>query len=536
MAHESDPVSAELRRIEEVVDNHYRQNLLVNRTLADSVWHFMTYWEKGSLFPMFGSFVSEPDSTMSIDERINRAKNPLIWLWKACRRQGHVPTHIDQSAYEAAHELFQLSTEYAAFENAYTYASRGWIRLKLEGSTIVASDDIRVDAPYEVYDRTISIPDTDSHDSLPEHTELLTGLSQSLEISGDELRYRRDPRFIDLALRILQPQYALQISLPGSWEFGSYSLAQYTQVWQVLAAVAYVHLAACRLAAIQAHDRGSARDCLLVISRQELVDQITAHSQVKRSAIRALVDDLTYGNAEIEKPDPAIQPLLALENRSFTIAPSLVCHSNFERNFCVLLNKIPDRRRIYFDYVNLKEEIMRQAICDRLPGLRFFHGQIPGFSDLPDIDLAIISDDEQACLIAELKWFIEPAEAREVIEKSGEIKKGIRQLIKIKNMDENNIDILRKNIGIDNNYRIGYAVVSANSVGHGAVQDPRIPVIAQSHLVKELASSCSLISTLNWLEERGYLPLEGKDYRLVDQIAQVGEWQLKWYGIQILHP
>jgi hypothetical protein len=48
------------------------------------------------------------------------------------------------------------------------------------------------------------------------------------------------------------------------------------------------------------------------------------------------------------------------------------------------------------------------------------------------IDLAVLDDDAKAGLILEIKWFNEPSEIREVIEKTEEIRKGIKQLGSLK--------------------------------------------------------------------------------------------------------
>ena len=65
---------------------------------------------------------------------------------------------------------------------------------------------------------------------------------------------------------------------------------------------------------------------------------------------------------------------------------------------------------------------------------------------LPDVDLAIISDSEKMCLLLELKWFIDPAEAREIIEKSEEIEKGISQVLQLKQAFGNNHEpLIEKN-------------------------------------------------------------------------------------------
>ena len=156
------------------------------------------------------------------------------------------------------------------------------------------------------------------------------------------------------------------------------------------------------------------------------------------------------------------------------------------------------------------------------------------YQGLPDIDLAIIRDSEKTCLLLELKWFIEPAEIREVIEKSQEIEKGISQELKLKRAFANNNERLLEKLEIDSSYRLEGVVVSQNWIGNAQVQCPEIPVIQADHLIEKLKVAESLQSTMEWLKDRKYLPKEGEDFRVHITTHTIGDWSLKWYRIEPL--
>jgi hypothetical protein len=179
---------------------------------------------------------------------------------------------------------------------------------------------------------------------------------------------------------------------------------------------------------------------------------------------------------------------------------------------------------------------MRERIKQNLKnmGLYFFNGRFPIAENLPDIDLAIISKNEKLALILELKWFIEPSEPREVLEKSEEISRGISQSKILARTYSQNPGLFFSLLGIDKSYELYFAVVSQNSVGDEHCQDTEIPVIREGHFVEKLKEVKSLKEIFMWLSKREYLPILNKHYAIKEFICSVGKWNLIWYGISPL--
>ena len=182
-----------------------------------------------------------------------------------------------------------------------------------------------------------------------------------------------------------------------------------------------------------------------------------------------------------------------------------VCSSP-ERNFTALLNRLKSERENYLTLASTeKERLMRERITTNLSdkGIRFVSGSV---ANLPDVDLAIINDSEKACLLLELKWFIAPTVARERIEKSEEIEKGISQVLQnLKQAFSENHRPLLDKLNIDSSYSIEGVVVSQNWIGYANVQSPEVPVIRTEHLIAKINSTESLLSTME-LVKRPSLP------------------------------
>ena len=199
-----------------------------------------------------------------------------------------------------------------------------------------------------------------------------------------------------------------------------------------------------------------------------------------------------------------------------------------------LLNKLPSEKEIYRKLVSEKEDLMRERFKTDLSnkGFRFISGNVSG---LPDVDLTIVNDSEKTCLLLELKWFIAPTVAREQIEKSEEIQKGVRQSLRFKQAFANNQRQLLDKLKIDSSYLLEGIVVSENWIGYANVQSPEVPVIRADHLIAKLKASESLQSTMEWLKKREYLPKEGKHFKKVDgNTIKIGDWSLKLHQIELL--
>src|SRR5262249_5975730 len=151
---------------------------------------------------------------------------------------------------------------------------------------------------------------------------------------------------------------------------------------------------------------------------------------IDRPKIHAILNDLSLGSRGVQTRDPALQPIIPLGNDDIVIAPSLWLSLSLERNLMVLLNRLPEERERYSRLVGQKEELMQSELIAAAgpTGLRTWHGRLPARDDLPDVDLALIDDAKGIALLCELKWFIDPAEVREVVTKSDEIGTGVRQM------------------------------------------------------------------------------------------------------------
>ena len=530
----SDKLTRDLRKAEQEIDNYYKSNPLLKLPFATAAWALLAFSEESMLKAHSAGEGSQYYGIIT-DNSINDLNAPMYWLYNSCKKGGQVPFVSDDDVFQSSWNLFNLGKKYKVFGTAYTYASRGWLELEILESAIRPADDFFGDIEYEAYNRLIkphksakALSSMDFGNVLP-----FKAIQHSLKIQDNRFRYKLNPRMVSETRASLKPTFDTLFSLPSEWQFSRYSLEDFRKVFEVISTIASIHLTARGLAIERGCAADGYADSIYVPTCDELLRRIVRYSGVSEAKILSIFDDLTYGNRGIEHPDPALQPLIKLNSKNYAIAPHLWICSAAERNLTVLLNRLPSEKSIYAKLTNEKESLMRERLTDALAdeGYRFIWGNVP---NLPDIDLAIITDSEKACLLLELKWFIEPAEVREIVNKSKEIEKGISQLLQLKRAFTENHKSLLEKLGIDSNYKLEGVVASDNWIGHTRVQSPEIPVIQIDHLTAKLKAVESFRSAMDWLKDRKYLPKTDQHFKVNNSTATIGRWKLKWYEIEPL--
>ena len=529
----TDKLTRKLREIEEEIDLYYKSNPLVNLPFAMTAWSFLVFAEDWMLKQTFRSLTSQEYEAIA-DDLINQLKDPMCWLYNACNPGGQVPFAYSADIHKASWDLFKLAGEYRWFVFAYTYFSRKRLKLDLQEATIQPTEDFFIDIEYNAYNRLVKSHQSEEASSSVNLDNLpRDAIKRFLRIDGERFYYKLNPRMVSDTIAVRKPIVDRMFSLPSEWQLSRYTLEDFRKVYEAISAMASIHQIAREIAASRGCVRMGYIDSICVCRIDDLLRQVVRYSGVSEPEVRSIFDDLCYGNNDISHPDPALQPLIKLNAETCAIMPYLWLLSSAERNLTVLLNRLYSEKDIYSRLTNEKEILMRKRLIDRLcdKGFRFICVSVPG---LPDIDLAIIMDSEKTCLLLELKWFIGPDEAREVIEKSEEIEKGISQVLKLKRAFANNHELLLEKLEIDSSYSLEGAVVSENWIGNADVQCSEIPVIQADHLIEKLKVSASLEVVMDWLRTRKYLPKEEEDFKVHITTHTIGDWSLKWYKIQPL--
>lgn len=530
----SNHVSPELRQIEAQIDNAFKSNYLVNLPFAEAAWYLLATAEDSVFIPLIkGERASVHEAAIDVDRLLTHILYPLGWLYSSCEAGGKVPFANKQIPYRSALDLLEMAANYKSFVAAFTYATKGLLELSHSENQIITSKKFQADTKYEAYSRLFKPNEDRASFSFDMVFDVI---ADHVKVSGERFSYSFTPKIARSIKEIVQPVYEDAFILPDNWEFSRYSLKDFFDFATTLAALAVGHWSARYIAGAKGCIGLGYCDSIKIFEYSELIARLARYSNLPRKTVIEIVEDLTYGKRGIKNPDPALQPLIPLTNQKYALAPWIWMSSAVERNFAVLINRLPSEKAIYSRLVDEKETRMRQQVIEALQmdNYRYEYGRIPQDDSLPDIDLAIISDSEKVALILELKWFIDPADINEVITRTEDLKKGVSQIKLLQSTADKEFEPLFDKLAIDTSYTLGFAVVSANWIGFENVQDINVPIINQRHLVSKIQHEKSLSPVIYWLNKRDYLPTEGVEYEIVQEDAELANWTLNWYGIKPL--
>lgn len=527
----SDKLSTDLLSIETQLDNLYKSNPLLALPFPTAAWHLLA----AAGDDLGRMFQRGPDALPSIDVSAKEfhvdLEYPMYWLHKDCEQVWQVPAGRNYDRYKkAGRDLFEWGKKYASVVFTYTCANRGVFELELKGATIQPRGDFFKELEYQAYNDLVDFHATEEAYHFLDRNmdrDLQDAIEHSLKIKGDRFSYKWNPKLVRDMKRFLEPNIDRMFSLPSKWQFSSYSLGEFRKVFEAICAMAHIHW--------RAHSKAKSQGCrdsgyassIFMPSCDRLLTLVVDNSGVSEPAARRILEDLTYGNRGIKRPDLALQPLVKIHSDYYAIAPLLWIAWIPEDNLIALLNKIPEEKKIYSKLSNEKEDRMREYITTELgaKGFRFIDGRVQ--NSLPDIDLAIIMDSEKAVLLLELKWFIAPASAYEKHKKSEEISKGVSQIQALRMAFSNRNERLLSKLKIDSSYRLEGAVISQNWIGYADVQSPEVPVIRSEHLIAKLKKGDGVTSAMEWLKNRAYLPKVDKDFTVDEIPIRIGDWILK---------
>ena len=536
------PLSPELREAERSIDRVYMTNALMREPFAEAAWSFMAYCEHILADPQVPRDLSAHIERREIaDAVVNHVKNPIYWLWKIKNDGGRVPPKCREEIIRSAQELSNLSTSYTPFETVYTYASRGIFPISRNGTSIISGPEFKEGLPYEVYDQIASVWDDHSQiPKLPDSQKAVREVESRLRFYGNRISYKLDPKLVTVMFEcVTDIPFGPAPQLPANWQFSRYSMGDFQRFAQVLRSLCLIHaFAGLHAARLGVWDVGNP-DSLILMRKQELHNRFIRYTGLPDGIVNSLIEDLTYGASGIHHPDPALQPIIPLTSAIYAIPPHFILSSSMERNFAVLINRIPREKTAYSRLSSEREKLTRNRIIDELTKsrnrIRTWHGRVPGWGKGSEVDLFLAENSSKSCLFLELKSFIAPAEVQEVCNRSEEIKRGIEQIRLRQQLLNSRPDGAFEVLEIDETWEIDWAVASESFVGASYVQDDDVPVVRVSHLAYKI-KTIGLRMTGEWLRHRLYLPVEGKHFYTREVQIQLDKWTLNWYFADVNNP
>ena len=529
-AYNNPMVDERARAAERKIDNAYQRQPLLSYPYEDALRS--TFVAVNALL-----FRSKPPDLhifrTVLDTVINALKYAIGWIWTTRVSPRLVQPGGDPVRH--AVPFIRLAIEYLGMVTAYSHASDNLIDLTCEGHILRVAGTLLQQQQYEAYNELIKSSSLNMQidlDAAAVSAERISAAITSAGIRGVAIdRVPLDHQVLAVTCDEMARHRTNVSLLPSEWRFRSFSLVAFRTIHGLLRAIVYVWSKLAPLLARAPWFVPHAAHQPFLITRGELLSAAVRVGGLSKVEARSVLNILEYAGAGMQNPDPALQPLVLLPNGRYLLSEPLIADTAAERNLAVLLNRIPAERDVYSRLTNQKEAEMRSRITRRI-GSRFelWHGKLRG-NDVTNVDLAIVDDREQSILFLELKWFIEPAEVRELRDRSEDLSKGIAQCKTLLALATDNPGCLAR-ISRRPFCIVAAAVVSANWVGLANIQDCDIPIITEEHLVLKLEAANTLSEVIAWLRAHAYLPVAGRDYMVVDRPTRVEDWTLEWYRIE----
>ncbi|MDF3863001.1 hypothetical protein P3W53_00905 [Pseudomonas denitrificans (nom. rej.)] len=523
----------DIYKVEKEIDDAFSDSDLTRVNYGQAAWFILSVAEDHQ----FKIRAYQPLERWSLDIYTDGLMNSLTHPLRACLKSCSVSTspinrQMNNDLYGAANDWIDRAISYDQFCSIFPLYHNNEIELSISGKEILTTDWSKLDLSYEAYDRFIKRRHSgDEIESIDDQGVLvdLINLNTTFNKRGFHLNY--NPKLVEKLRLYLDKSNSLRFSLPENWIFSHFSISEFKEVFLTIQSMAFGWFVARVLAANNGAEYYAFNNAIWVPRLEELTRRLKRYTGIAPTKISKIIEYLTFGSCGVRQPDIAIQPIVNPGNGELIICPFLFMNSNCERNLCVLLNQITEEQRIYSQLVNEKEKKLREEVCEKIRplGFEFSHGHIDG----TDIDLAIIDRRNKKCLSIELKWFIEPAEIREVLQRSKEVKKGVAQARKILSAWERGDGrLLRDVLKVESDYEFLSMVSPVTSIGTHSAQDLEIPVVKTWHLVDEILSRGELGSVIEWLRKREYLPVQGVDFTVHEMPLKTGEWTSVWYGLK----
>ncbi|ELB2008424.1 hypothetical protein QNZ70_004536 [Vibrio parahaemolyticus] len=503
------------------------ENLEPPHPLLDiSVWHLLTTAEDQIRMFFAGWIPNKQLHLLSIVDNLKYAlRHSISDVSKKTKNEKiTLPQKTIPKAYEQASKLLIASEKYETLSRliASTYNSRGKFIKSGEDYELEYSD--LVDIRYSVLEglghgadvspditgvlhRWLTIESKNYEEQL-----IATKIFESVRVKKGRVAYKYNEHVAyGIAKQIPQRDEVIPDDFVFSW---GAAYKTHALINSLLVRCLY-HVLAVEFAARKLSLKGGAESSLLlVISKEQLCTDLQQLANFSDQDVCAFIDMLTYGNNALT-PDIALQPLFLSKSGLLMIPCYHILNSNVQRNLLALLAKISPKK---FDTQSSCFE--NHMVSKIQPSLKNWNQTVLNKEfkvrgQKEEIDGLILDKQNKTILLLELRWILQPGDAREVYNKIKVTSEKVDQLSrKINFVKKNFSEIVSRAFGesIDVSKENDWCVkgvVVVQGFGGTVSHDEDIPVVTMDILCKGLRKFNKLDSLYLWIKQLSWLPVQG---------------------------
>ena len=517
-----------LALIEADLDSRYHRQPLPHQNKKIATWYLLTVLEDNQRWLLVQADDSQAwNVEITLDRLKYSAKFALQRIQKVCidASKAGLPGCIAPKFYLKAGGLLMAGVDFMAATQICAAAHSGSATFLERETTIeVALDELQQDKRYGALEFYGYLANSFSHVGFlrtwvrsPElRPSILKDIARSTRILNRQVTYQYQVNFaIRLASELRQPSFLI----PAGWKFPWGGRDQTTLLINALCVRCLYHFVAIHFGAEEHRRRGGGEaSILLVISRDQLVNDIRQMSSLSDSVIRSFVQYLTFAY-KMESPDPALQPLVPLGDGYLALPAMLFLSSNHERNLLSLQARIEP---VEFNGMSQKfERDMIGALFRKIkPRWQLSKDnvtvRIDGKSE--EIDLLIADPSSKTLLICELRWMLGPGEPREVQNRKKVCGEKVEQLRRKVEWIRHRIPtVLEKQFEMDGtctgDWRAA-GVVVINNFGGTVSRQAEFPIMRDDLFLLGMMEVTSLAQFASWSQSLTWLPQEDIHFQI----------------------
>ena len=353
----------DIRKIEKIIDVFHENHPAFSGTKEQLFFELLSTFEDMCSHSIMRSMLN-PSALGEITDNMDALNQALQWVNKSDLPPitAQINRNISKERYAQCVSLLNdYAYPYSLICSGYISYSRKRLLAEVNENTVTfnLAEDQNASTWSDIIRETRQFTFIDFMDrvNLYKISNTIDVLHRVVSVKDGILCYQLTKDIIDSFLTVSTAQWDCTKSLPESWKFDSFSLADYKRVWTCITAFCYIHLFAC----ITISDSDvRLRNSTIIMPLNRIIDIVVAQSGLQKDIVEIIVKYITFDPSK-RNMDIMYQPIVVLNNEMAIIAPMLFVASNPERNLLAVVSSKNDDLE-HSKEVNDLEDLMVQEI------------------------------------------------------------------------------------------------------------------------------------------------------------------------------
>lgn len=494
----------DIRKIEKIIDEAHKDHQLLNLPQKQAVYALLASFEDMCSLTFMGSILN-PFALKRIVDLMDSLNMALTWVYQSCPENADEPItlNISEERYaECCDFLNQYAYPYSVICSGYIASTRKRFDATVDGNCVT----FNLNAEQNSSAWNDILREGTSNDSLNfvaslnpiELSKACSELKKQTSIQDGSLCYSLHESELNTFKKVAQAQWDQTKTLPDTWEFDLFSLAEYRAFWVALTTLCYIHFFSCF--SIE-NPLIRLKNSLIIQSPECIAEYIKSQTSLSKDKIETMLEYITYCPTKINV-EIMYQPIVKVSDDQLLIAPVLFIGSRPERNLLSVVSTKHDL--LYSKEVNDLEGLMISELeshVNLVDVIIVKHKHLR--DDLPDIDFAVLDRRSNSAMICETKWFAAADSSKEVYAKENEIDHGCQQVEAIMTYAmADKKHFFSQVFGVENGDMIDlfWCVIAKHNI---RTQNKNVPVIDLKR-IEELLSKHSLNAVFHFIRNHEY--------------------------------